>query len=103
MADRHEPAGARSARSLSSPTTQPRTVRHHQLELADAVREAELATGIDGDALWRDLAAEEEQDPEIKALAIQAMSSEVPQLSPAQHQALRRFLQKAVAAQTRPA
>lgn len=74
-----------------------------QLELADAVREAELAAGIDGDALWRDLAAEEEQDPEIKALAIQAMNSEVPQLSPAQHQALRRYLQKAVAAQTRPA
>ncbi|TDC88237.1 MerR family transcriptional regulator [Saccharopolyspora aridisoli] len=74
-----------------------------QLELADAVREAELAAGIDGDALWQDLAVEEERDPEVKALAIQAMTSEVPQLSPAQHHALRRYLQEAVAAQTRPA
>lgn len=64
---------------------------------------AELAAGIDGDALRQDLGAEEEQAPEVKALAIQAMTSEVLPLSPAQHQALRRYLQKAVSDQTRPA
>lgn len=79
----------------------PRTVRHHhQIGL---LGEAELAAGIDGDALRQDLGAEEEQAPEVKALAIQAMTSEVLPLSPAQHQALRRYLQKAVSDQTRPA
>ncbi|MEB3371427.1 MerR family transcriptional regulator [Saccharopolyspora mangrovi] len=67
-----------------------------QVELAEAVRRAELAAGIDGDALWSDLAPEEAPDPEVKALAIQAMTSEAPQFSPAQHRAMRLYLARAV-------
>ncbi|RRO14221.1 hypothetical protein EIL87_20985 [Saccharopolyspora rhizosphaerae] len=69
-----------------------------QLALAEAVHEVELAAGLDGDALWGQLAPEEAPDPAVKKLAIQAMNAEAPVLSPAQERAMRLYLRRALEA-----